>query len=81
MNPESLLHEAAELLRAEAKNGPGTMFLLMIGKELSVTRTPGPDSGPQIIRKFDCQKFSAGLSSREWALLMKHIWSAKKVGP
>lgn len=76
MNPESLLHEAAGRLQAEAEKGPGTMFVVKVGSNFTVTRTPSPADEKQIVARFDCAKFSAGLNVNTWAALLKSIWAA-----
>lgn len=75
MNPESLLHDAAELLRAEAKKGPGTMFLVYHHDNFHVTRTPLPDATNSIVAKYDCQRFCDGLTLMQWSSLMKKAWA------
>lgn len=76
MNPESLLHEAAEMLQTEAKKGPGTMFLLPRLGGFIVTRTPNPADEKAIVARYDCTKFCKGLSPQNWSSLMKKIWAA-----
>lgn len=76
MNPESLLHMAAEQLQTEAKKGPGTMFLLIKDTGFFVTRTPGPITAKSLVAKFDCEEFCKGLSAPQWASLLKKIWAA-----
>lgn len=76
MNPETLLHTIAEQLRAEAAKGPGTMFVVHVGFNLIVTRTPNPADVTNIVTKYDCEVFGKGLSSSQWAILLKKLSAA-----
>ncbi len=76
MNAETLLHAAAEQLRNEATKGPGTMFLLIENKTLYVTRTPGQVSIRDVVAQYRCEKFNKGLTSTQWASLLKKLWTA-----
>lgn len=80
MNPETLLHMAAEQLTIEAVKGPGTMFLVKGPTGLDVTRSPNPAIALLLIAKFDCDEFRKGLSSNQWARLLKDIWNAHTTG-
>lgn len=76
MNPESLLHEAAEMLREETKKGPGTMFLMPRIGGFIVTRAPLPERIKDIIARYDTTEFVEGLTVPQWCSLLKKIWAA-----
>lgn len=78
MNPESLLHKVAQMLRVEAELGPGTMFIVGDKDNVDVTRTPKPDQELLIIAKYDCQQFCKGLTAPQYAALLKKLWDACK---
>jgi len=78
MNPESLLHKAAEMLQTEAGEGPGTMFLMNVAGVFYVTRAPSPEETTRVVVRFDCTSFEKGLSAQQWSSLLKKVWSSHK---
>lgn len=76
MNPETLLHDTAELLYTEAREGPGSIFVVHVGFNFNVTRTPNPADADAIVARYDCEDFSKGLSARQWCGLLRKLWAA-----
>lgn len=78
MNPLILLNHVSALLHAEAKKGPGTVFLMFIEKEFTVTRCPPPEQSEMIVAKYDAQEFCKGLAGRQFFTLMNKAEKALK---
>lgn len=75
MNPESLLHKVAQLLRDEAEVGPGTMFVIGDINNVDIVRAPSGEDVKKIIARYDCEAFQKGLTAPQWAHLLKRLWN------
>jgi hypothetical protein len=75
MNQEQLLDHVAELVRNEAKNGPGAI-LLLYKDNFSILRLPYPiDPDAIVVHVFNSKAVIDELAPSAWLKLSKEIWT------